>query len=197
MVLLELFSGIGGFSKGLEAAGYTFDKVYFSEIDKHAIANFKYNFPYAEHIGTVTNIGEVGIERPHIVTFGSPCQNFSAIGDGKGLQGGESHLVRYAVEAVRRFRPDVFIWENVKGYSSQDIARIFGALSKRLPTLAVIDLNGNCVIRHGFYPKTGSGCTLSDVLQTDVPQTYFLSLRRAECMVRSGVMNPLLVQVVR
>ena len=46
MVLLELFSGIGGFSKGLEAAGYTFDKVYFSEIDKHAIANFKYNFPY-------------------------------------------------------------------------------------------------------------------------------------------------------
>lgn len=115
MVLLELFSGIGGFSKGLEAAGYTFDKVYFSEIDKHAIANFKYNFPYAEHIGTVTNIGEVGIERPHIVTFGSPCQNFSTIGDGKGLQGGESHLVRYAVEAVRRFRPDVFIWENVKG----------------------------------------------------------------------------------
>lgn len=115
MVLLELFSGIGGFSKGLETAGYTFDKVYFSEIDKHAIANFKYNFPYAEHIGTVTNIGEVGIERPHIVTFGSPCQNFSAIGDGKGLQGRESHLVRYAVEAVRRFRPDVFIWENVKG----------------------------------------------------------------------------------
>ena len=85
----------------------------------------------------------------------------------------------------------------LRGYSSQDIARIFGALSKRLPTLAVIDLNGNCVIRHGFYPKTGSGCTLSDVLQTDVPQTYFLSLRRAECMVRSGVMNPLLVQVVR
>lgn len=115
MVLLELFSGIGGFSKGLEAAGYTFDKVYFSEIDKHAIANFKYNFPYAEHIGTVTNIGEANIASPDIITFGSPCQNFSAIGDGKGLQGGESHLVRYAVEAVRRFRPDVFIWENVKG----------------------------------------------------------------------------------
>lgn len=115
MILLELFSGIGGFSKGLEAAGYAFDKVYFSEIDKHAIANFKYNYPYAEHIGTVTNIGNVEIERPHIITFGSPCQNFSPVGDGKGLQGAESHLVRYAVEAVRRFRPDIFIWENVKG----------------------------------------------------------------------------------
>jgi len=115
MVLLELFSGIGGFSKGLEAAGYAFDKVYFSEIDRHAIANFKYNFPYAEHIGSVTDIGKANITSPDIITFGSPCQNFSAIGDGKGLQGGESHLVRYAVEAVRRFRPDVFIWENVKG----------------------------------------------------------------------------------
>ena len=37
--------------------------------------------------------------------------------------------------------------------SSQSIDQIFGALSKRLPTLAVIDLNGNCLIRHGFYPK--------------------------------------------
>ena len=78
--------------------------------------------------------------------------------------------------------------------SSQSIDQIFGALSKRLPTLAVIDLNGNCLIRHGFYPKIGSECTLSDVLQRNVPQTYFLSRRRVECMVRSGVMNPLLVQ---
>lgn len=115
MVLLELFSGIGGFSKGLEAAGYTFDKVYFSEIDKHAVANFKYNFPYAEHIGTVTEITNAVIERPDIITFGSPCQNFSSVGDGSGLRGGASSLVWYAVEAVRRFRPDVFIWENVKG----------------------------------------------------------------------------------
>lgn len=115
MVLLELFSGIGGFSKGLQAAGYSFEKVYFSEIEKHATANFKYNFPYAEHIGSVTEIGTAAIGCPDIITFGSPCQNFSAVGDGSGLQGTASSLVRYAVEAVRRFRPDVFIWENVKG----------------------------------------------------------------------------------
>lgn len=115
MVLLELFSGIGGFSKGLQAAGYSFDKVYFSEIDKHAIANFKYNFPYAEHIGSVIDITKADISCPNIITFGSPCQNFSAVGDGTGLQGKESSLIRYAIEAVRKFRPDVFIWENVKG----------------------------------------------------------------------------------
>lgn len=115
MVLLELFSGIGGFSMGLQAAGYSFEKVYFSEIDKHAIANFKYNFPYAEHIGSVTDITKVDITRPDIITFGSPCQNFSAVGDGTGLRGSASSLIRYAIEAVEKFRPDVFIWENVKG----------------------------------------------------------------------------------
>ena len=112
---MELFSGIGGFSKGLQAAGYSFEKVYFSEIEKNAIANFKYNFPYAEHIGSVTEIGTAEIGHPDIITFGSPCQNFSSVGDGSGLRGEASSLVRYAVEAVGRFRPDVFIWENVKG----------------------------------------------------------------------------------
>lgn len=115
MIHLELFSGIGGFSKGLLTAGYTFDKVYYSEIDKHAIANFKYNYPNATYIGSVTDIHGTDIERPDIITFGSPCQNFSPIGDGKGLMGRESGLVSHAIEAVRRFRPDVFIWENVKG----------------------------------------------------------------------------------
>lgn len=98
MVLLELFSGIGGFSKGLQAAGYSFEKVYFSEIEKNAIANFKYNFPYAEHIGSVTEIGTAEIGHPDIITFGSPCQNFSSVGDGSGLRGEASSLVRYAVE---------------------------------------------------------------------------------------------------
>ena len=36
--IIELFSGIGGFSKGLEQAGFEIEKQYFSEIDKHAIA---------------------------------------------------------------------------------------------------------------------------------------------------------------
>ena len=104
MVLLELLSGIGGFSMGLQAAGYSFEKVFFSEIEKHAIANFKYNFPYAEHIGSVTDIAKVGIARPDIITFGSPCQNFSAVGDGTGLRGEASSLVRYAGEALGTFR---------------------------------------------------------------------------------------------
>ena len=50
--IIELFSGIGGFSKGIEQAGYTISEHLFSEIDKHAIANYKYNFPNAKSIGS-------------------------------------------------------------------------------------------------------------------------------------------------
>ena len=181
MVLLELFSGIGGFSMGLQAAGYSFEKVFFSEIEKHAIANFKYNFPYAEHIGSVTDIAKVGIARPDIITFGSPCQNFSA---DCGARQAPSSAMRSRLSGNSGLT--FLSGKTLREYSSQDIAQIFGASSKRLPTLAVIDSNGNCLILHGFYPRAERECTLSGVLQRNVPERYFLSFRRVRSMVRAN-----------
>lgn len=177
MNLLELFSGIGGFSLGLRQAGFTFDKVYFSEIDRHAIANFKRNFPNAQHVGSVCDITGTSIERPDIITFGSPCQNFSVAGNGLGLQGAESSLIRYAIKAIDYFRPDIFIWENVKGVLFERHCRDFGPSSRPLPTLGFIRSNGNCLILHGYYPKIGRESTLSGVLQKNAGTKYFLSAK--------------------
>ena len=140
MNLLELFSGIGGFSLGLQQAGFTFDKVYFSEIDRHAIANFKRNFPNAQHVGSVCDITGTSIERPDIITFGSPCQNFSVAGNGLGLQGAESSLIRYAIKAIDYFRPDIFIWENVKGVLFERHCRDFWAIVKALADIGVYQI---------------------------------------------------------
>lgn len=140
MNLLELFSGIGGFSLGLRQAGFTFDKVYFSEIDRHAVANFKHNFPHAQHVGSVCDITGTSIERPYIITFGSPCQNFSAAGNGLGLQGAESSLIRYAIKAIDYFRPDIFIWENVKGVLFERHCRDFWAIVKALADIGVYQI---------------------------------------------------------
>lgn len=140
MNLLELFSGIGGFSLGLHQAGFTFDKVYFSEIDRHAIANFKHNFPNAQHVGSVCDITGASIERPDIITFGSPCQNFSVAGNGLGLQGSESSLIRYAIEAIDYFRPDIFIWENVKGVLCEQHCRDFWAIVKAFADIGLYQI---------------------------------------------------------
>jgi hypothetical protein len=66
----------------------------------------------------------------------------------------------------------------LKGRSPQMMAQTFGQLSKPLPTLGVIDLNGNCLIQVGFYPKIESGYTLSDILQSpeEIGEEYFLSV---------------------
>jgi len=128
MILLELFSGIGGFGIGLKDAGFIFDKIYFSEIDKHAIANYKYNFKHAKNIGKVEDIIQSGIKRPHLITFGSPCQDFSFVGERKGLNGSRSSLISQAITAISHFRPDIFIWENVKGAFSSNSSEDFWAI---------------------------------------------------------------------
>lgn len=87
MILLDGFSGIGGFAKGLYDAGYEFSEHYFSEIDKHAIANYKYNFKDAKYAEAVEHINRDRIPRPDIFTFGWPCQDNSIAGKRKGQQG--------------------------------------------------------------------------------------------------------------
>ena len=53
--LLDLFSGIGGFHKGLEQAGFEIES-YFSEIDKYAIQVYQNNFKKAKYVGSVTDV---------------------------------------------------------------------------------------------------------------------------------------------
>ena len=68
----------------------------------------------------------------------------------------------------------------LKARSPQTLAQTFGQLSKPLPTLGAIDLNGNLLIHAGFYPKIESGYTLSDILETEVDSRYFLSEKQTK-----------------
>ena len=56
IILLDLFSGTGGFAKGFEEAGFHIKKHYYSEIDKFSVANYQYNFKTAINLGDVTKI---------------------------------------------------------------------------------------------------------------------------------------------
>ena len=72
----------------------------------------------------------------------------------------------------------------LKEHSPQMMAQTFGQLSKPLPTLGVIDLNGNCLTQVGFYPKIESAYTLSDILQNpeEIGEQFFLSQKQEEAM---------------
>ena len=128
--VIDLFSGIGGFSLGLRRAGFELEKHYYSEVNRHAIANYKYNFKDAKYIGSVEDVrgGDFGRGEIDVITFGSPCQDFSLAGKRAGLDGERSSLIRHAIRLVREVRPSVFIWENVKGVFSSNGGADFVAI---------------------------------------------------------------------
>ena len=128
MKIIELFSGIGGFSLGFQRAGYQFTEHYFSEIDKHAIANYKHNFPYAINLGDITTLHGGDFTDIDIITFGSPCVDFSLAGRRAGLKGAKSSLIEYAIALIAHIRPGIFIWENVKGAFSSNAGADFWAI---------------------------------------------------------------------
>ena len=135
MKIIDLFSGIGGFALGFQRAGYKFTEHYFSEINKKAIANYKHNFPNAKYIGDITSIHRGDFTGIDIITFGSPCQDFSLAGKRKGLKGTKSSLIKYAITLIAQFRPSVFIWENVKGAFSSNAGADFWAIMQAFANL--------------------------------------------------------------
>ena len=128
MKIIDLFSGIGGFALGFQRAGYLFTEHYFSEINKKAIANYKHNFPNAKYLGNIKTIQPADLAGADIITFGSPCQDFSLAGRREGLKGSKSSLIEYAIALITCVRPSVFIWENVKGAFSSNARADFWAI---------------------------------------------------------------------
>lgn len=153
IVYLDLFSGTGGFALGLKQAGYKFDKHYFSEVDKYAIANYQHNFNKAEHVGAIENIHNQKIERPNIITFGSPCQNISVSGNNKGLQGEKSKLFFNAIKAIERFKPDSFIFENVRNLFSTNGGKDFETVLRSIAKIGLYDCQWELVNSSRLLPQ--------------------------------------------
>jgi DNA (cytosine-5)-methyltransferase 1 len=127
---LDLFSGIGGFTLGLK-------ETYFSEIDKYAIDVYKHNFKNSKYVGSITDVRGTELPRINIITFGSPCQDFSLAGKRKGMDGERSSLILEAIRLIKECKPDFFIWENVKGTFSSNSGSDFTAILK-----AFVDIGG-------------------------------------------------------
>jgi DNA (cytosine-5)-methyltransferase 1 len=153
IVLLDLFSGIGGFNIGLRQAGFNIVKDYYSEIDKHAIAIYKQQFKDSEYVGSVTSLDGRTITRPNIITFGSPCQDFSLAGKRSGLGGQRSSLVGEAIRLIAECRPDVFVWENVKGVFSSNHRRDFWAVIQAFTNIGGYRLEWQLLNTKWFLPQ--------------------------------------------
>mgnify|MGYP003669659847 FL=1 len=116
---LDLFSGIGGFSLGLEATG-GFETKAFCDIEKYPRQVLQKHWPHVKQYEDIKELNYErlkadGIDSIDIITGGYPCQPFSIAGRKKGEED-PRHLWPEYFRLVKELRPTWVIGENVSGH---------------------------------------------------------------------------------
>ena len=127
--LLDLFSGIGGFSLGLESTGY-FETIAFVEKDKFCQQVLKKNF---KDIPIESEVRNVKGERyaADIITGGFPCQPFSVAGKRRGTED-DRYLWDETIRVIKECKPRWFIGENVEGIINISQGKVLQQIQKDL-----------------------------------------------------------------
>ena len=112
MNVLDLFSGIGGFSLGLESTGF-FKTIAFVEKDKFCQKVLQKNFPNIPIEDEVRNVKGERF-KADVITGGFPCQPFSVAGKRRGTDD-DRYLWDETIRIVSEQKPKWFIGENVDG----------------------------------------------------------------------------------
>jgi DNA (cytosine-5)-methyltransferase 1 len=150
--VLDLFSGIGGFSLGLERAGMR--TVAFCEIDPYCRAVLRRHWPDVpvyDDVRTLTAkaLADAGIIRCNgrasdagcearadtrfegvdIICGGFPCTDISVAGKGAGITGPQSGLWSEYARIIGEVRPKYVLVENVAALLGRGIERVLGDLA--------------------------------------------------------------------
>ncbi|HLW56191.1 MAG TPA: DNA cytosine methyltransferase [Bacteriovoracaceae bacterium] len=129
---IDLFSGCGGLSYGLEMAGHKC--LLGVDANKDAIDSFALNHPHAK-----TFCGDIKTLKPKklnellqgkkidMVVGGPPCQGFSTVGRGV-VEDERNQLFKEFVRIVRLARPKIILFENVTGIVAKKNAKILSQI---------------------------------------------------------------------
>lgn len=137
--VLDLFSGIGGFSLGLERTG-GFKTVAFCEINPLAAKVLNHHWPEVPVYADIKHLhGRRGAA--DVICGGFPCQPYSTASAGK-RKGAEDDRALWPEmrRLVRQIRPAWVIGENVAGIDALDLERVVSdleALSYEVQTFVI------------------------------------------------------------
>lgn len=116
---IDLFSGCGGLSCGLEMAGHRC--LLGVDVSKEAIASFAANHhESAVYLGDIKKLNEKKLkdllrgQKVDMVVGGPPCQGFSTVGRGE-VEDERNLLFKEFVRIVKLTQPKVILFENVTG----------------------------------------------------------------------------------
>lgn len=137
--VVELFSGAGGLSIGLEQVG--FNIILANEIEKDFAKTFNLNHPKAkmlcEDIHSIKfceQLDKLNISEVTLVSGGPPCQGFSTVGS-KNKQDPRNSLFFEYLRAVKEINPNYVIFENVSGFKNMYKGEAYKTLLSELEIL--------------------------------------------------------------
>lgn len=125
--VLDLFSGIGGFSLGLEATG-GFETAAFCEINPYARRVLAHHWPEVPIHGSVVDLCGADITAD-VICGGFPCQDISLSGSGAGLDGDRSGLWFQFLRLIDEIRPRWAIIENVSALRGRGLDTVLRGLA--------------------------------------------------------------------
>lgn len=197
--VLELFGGIGACTAVLKRLGIDFEVADYVEIDKYAVASYnainKTNFEPQDITKWDKDI-EVDL-----IMSGSPCQDFSLAGLGKGGDKGSgtrSSLMYENIRIIEKLKPKYVIWENVKNLLSKKHIHNFNAYLEAMEELGyysyyqvlnakdygipqnrervfTVSIRKDINKLFTFPPKQEFKLKLKDLLEDEVDEKYYLS----------------------
>ena len=128
LAVLDLFSGIGGFSLGLERTG-GFKTIQFVEIEPFCQKVLKKHWPEVPcHDDITTYTAPQGFA--DVICGGFPCQDISTAGKGAGIEGARSGLWKEYARLIGEIRPRFVLVENVAALLGRGLGVVLGDLAE-------------------------------------------------------------------
>ncbi len=126
MRVLDLFSGIGGFSLGLAMASKAFRTIAFCERDEKCQKLLNLRWPGIPVYPDIRKLNASEIQTD-VVVGGYPCQPFSVAGKRRG-EADDRYLWPEMLRVIKDCRPRWVIGENVAGHLSMGIDNVLSDL---------------------------------------------------------------------
>jgi len=170
MRVLSLFDGMSCARIALDRVGIAVTSYKASELDKYAIKVSHENYPDIEQLGDVCDVKAKDVGEVDLLIGGSPCQDLSFAGKGKGLkEGTRSSLFFEFVRLKNELNPKYFILENVRmKQENQDIiSKYLGVKPKQFNSSLVSAQNRNRLFwtNIDFDLPDDKGIILADILE--------------------------------
>ncbi len=140
----ELFCGPGGIAWGavnakISNAEYKITHLWANDYDHDTCETYRHNIcPDSENSVICTDIRKLDFNKLSNIgsidalAFGFPCNDFSVVGEQKGMDGVFGPLYSYGVKALKKFKPMWFLAENVGGLRNANEGNAFGQILSEL-----------------------------------------------------------------